>query len=122
MEFASIQIYLKIMKTRICIIILWFIGSIALIECRAQQVIYSSVNSAQVKYTVLNDKPTYHRDTVDNEFGTKSINESFTYKGFNIYFKNAATVTIRVMAGNSLIMLKPDDEYEVIEKLLTLRR
>ena len=89
-------------------------------ECQSQ-VIYSSWTSAQILHAVETEKPVVKRDTV-SEFGLQKLEDSFIYKGFVIYIDGGEQIRLRVMSGNNRIILKPDDEYEVIEKLLTLSK
>lgn len=84
------------------------------------QVIYSSWSSAQVKHAVETEKPVVARDTITT-LGLHKIEISFTYKGFKIFIDQGEEIKLRVIAGQTRVMLKPDDEYEVIEKLLNLK-
>lgn len=84
------------------------------------QVIYSSWSSAQVKHAVENEKPVVTRDTITT-LGLQKIEISFAYKGFKIFIDGGEEIKLRVISGTTRVMLKPDDEYEIIEKLLNLK-
>ena len=108
------------MKTR-AIIVLLFVWALlaALSPLCCAQVLYSSWSSAQVKHAVETEKPVFKRDTVTT-FGMPKIEDKFVYKQFTIFVEGGEKIELRVMSGTSRVILKPDDEYEIIEKLLTL--
>jgi hypothetical protein len=112
-------------------IIYWAVIAICIIigqKCQAQlktnsipvrERVYSSWSSAQVKHAVETEKPTFKRDTLVDISGAR-LEDKFIYKGFTIYLEGGRELGLTVITGNNIIMLKPDDEYEIIEKLLTL--
>lgn len=108
-------------------IIYWLIIAASVVighQCQAQ-VIYSGWSSASVKHTVETEKPVISQDTVFiwNDFDQvyiKTLRTQYRYKGFIIDQMHRGKTRITVYAGNYVVMLRPDDEYEIIEKLLTL--
>lgn len=96
----------------------------AAFQCTAQ--VYSSVASAQVKHAVDTEKPVIKYDTVRiyaMPADHLMILSSFTYKDFVIEIRyEFGKVHILVYAGKMELILRPDDEYAILEKLTPLAR
>jgi hypothetical protein len=109
-------------------VIYWLIIALSVVvghQCQAQ-VIYSSWSSAQVKHAVETEKPVISSDTVFiwNDFDgvyIKALRTQYRFKGFLIDRIYHGKTRLTVYSGNFVVALKPDDEYEVIEKLLNLK-
>jgi hypothetical protein len=87
------------------------------------QVLYSSWASTQIRHAVEVEKPKVMYDTVlvGAVFPFQMvIKNNFTYKDFKIdIVRDETRVRVAVYAGSTIFILKPDDEYAILEKLIT---
>ncbi len=106
------------------VVILFFIC--ITIIARAQTVVFSSWASAQVVHAVEVDKPVVKYDTT-RIFTTQvpmiEILNTFTYKDFRIeIINNWRGCTLICISGSTRLILRPEDEYDILEKLIPLTR
>lgn len=79
--------------------------------------------SAQVRHAVDNEKPKVTSDTL--QIGTIppytfKVKTTYTYPNLRIEIVRDRKPEVGAYSGDMQIMLKPDDEYAVLEKLLPL--
>ncbi len=115
------------MKTRTILLLVIIISMMVLMVINAQsQVLYSSWASAQVRHSVETEKPVVKYDTIpvhDRILGAQyEVINIFLYKEFELRVIHDADIRVIVDAGSTRVMLKPDDEYAILEKLISLIR
>lgn len=91
---------------------------------QAPRELYSSVASAQVRQAVYGDSVNISSDTlltkatVPFQFTYRTM---FAYKQFTILIvRTADEKDVLVYSGRFRVMLRPDDEYDILEKLMPL--
>ncbi len=114
------------MKTaRILLIIIAFAFFLMLNNTsHGQTVVFSSWASAQVLHAVQVDKPEIKYDTVRTSemppFDMEIMN-TFKYKDFKIEIvKNWRGCKLVCISGSTRVVLRPEDEYDILEKLIPL--
>jgi hypothetical protein len=114
------------MKNKVIILLAIFAAMMLLmvINAQSQTVVFSSWASAQVVHAVEVDKPVVKYDTSRNiNFPGMEILNTFMYKDFRIEIvKNAMGVKLVCISGSAMIILRPEDEYDILEKLIPLTR
>lgn len=114
------------MKTRtiFVLVFIWFLIFL-LMNIQADCQVYSSWASMQIRHAVETEKPKVSYDTVqvgDMPPFRMELRNSFVYKDFKIdivrdYYNGK--MRMAVYTGTSIFILRPEDEYIILEKLIT---
>lgn len=89
--------------------------------CDAQ--VYSSWASTQIRHAVEVEKPQVKYDTIQTGVPFQmEIRTSFIYKDFTVEIVHKRDPRVWVYTGSSVFILRPDDEYAILEKLIPLTR
>jgi hypothetical protein len=111
------------MRTRAIIILLLFLSMLFLMVYNASsQVVYSSWASTQIRHAVEVDKPKVMYDTTINYDVfpyTMRITSIFMYKDFQLRVIRDNGIKMYINSGQMQVMLKPDDEFAILEKLIS---
>lgn len=112
------------MKTRTILLLVIFAMMVLMTDAQAQTVVFSSWASAQVRHAVEVERPTVTKDTIVNYDvwpAQYTIFSVFKYKEFQIRLFHDDRPAIQVDAGSARIILRPDDEYAILEKLMSTK-
>lgn len=105
----------------IIIVVMLILAIVTAEKSHAQ--VYSSWASTQIRHAVEVEKPQVKYDTIQTGVPFQmEIRTSFIYKDFTVEIVHKRDPRVWVYTGSSVFILRPDDEYAILEKLIPLTR
>ncbi len=94
----------------------------------AQTFFYSKWASDQVMHVVASENPSIEHDTIKADIlpSRYAYRSTFRYRDFRIEiikdYSSDKPIKIHCISGMTIVMLRPDDQYAILEKLIPLTR